>query len=301
MSIEAIAAVKLLKNIDSTHKWILMAIADYAGDTQISYPSLSTLADYTCLSRRTIITRIEELIKLGYLSKHVRVRKNGSHTSNYYKLLFLSNPIQSSVDQGGVVKHDHQGSEAASLGVVMELHPLNNNNINNIYNNNINNNTQGVKHDHYPSEAASLPHKQDVDLKGFCINSTKYWFERFVNIMQGTVYGASASAESSSLYMSFANACREYSVMPFKLVDLTQQHLERWQLLEDKFKDQKFNAPAVCGPTRWLKEGRFTQDLTIYDKLEEQLYAQNKSTTRNNKSARGAENLDGYLEQIRSG
>ena len=61
-----------------TAKSVLMAMADYADDSGRCWPSIPTICEYTCFSRRAVIAAIGWLESTGALSAN---RSNGRHTS----------------------------------------------------------------------------------------------------------------------------------------------------------------------------------------------------------------------------
>lgn len=61
-----------------TAKSVLMALADYADDSGKCWPSIPTLCEYTCFSRRAVIDAIAWLESAGAVQAD---RSNGRHTS----------------------------------------------------------------------------------------------------------------------------------------------------------------------------------------------------------------------------
>ena len=78
-------------------KIVLLKLADNANDDGICFPSYQYIADKCEMTRRSAISHIEYLIKMGLVSKKERKNKDGS-ISNLYFL------------------HLEQGSENISLG-----------------------------------------------------------------------------------------------------------------------------------------------------------------------------------------
>ena len=60
-------------------------IESYAGKTHECYPSYKTIADATCLSVRTVVKVVNQLVSLGWLQRTNQVDKNGQK-SNLYKV-----------------------------------------------------------------------------------------------------------------------------------------------------------------------------------------------------------------------
>ena len=70
-----------------TLKLILMALADAADDHGGCWPSVSTLAKKCTVSTRTVQRSLRVLIHSGLLIAETRQRRDGSSTSNRYRLL----------------------------------------------------------------------------------------------------------------------------------------------------------------------------------------------------------------------
>lgn len=70
-----------------TLKLILMALADAADDQGVCWPSVSTLAKKCTVSTRTVQRSLRVLIHSGLLIAETRQRRDGSSTSNRYRLL----------------------------------------------------------------------------------------------------------------------------------------------------------------------------------------------------------------------
>ncbi len=69
MSIKICAQIWKLE-LEPTDKLLLLALGDYSNDsgTEI-YPGYDSLAEKTGLTKRTIITKIQKLIELGFLTR----------------------------------------------------------------------------------------------------------------------------------------------------------------------------------------------------------------------------------------
>ncbi len=70
-----------------TLKLVLMALADAADDQGVCWPSVSTLAKKCTVSTRTVQRSLRVLIDSGLLIAKPRQRRDGSSTSNRYRLL----------------------------------------------------------------------------------------------------------------------------------------------------------------------------------------------------------------------
>ena len=72
------------QKLEPTKKLILMALADYADDDGVCWPSMNRLADKCNVSRRTILRNINVLKDDGILSSSHRHREDGSMSSSRY-------------------------------------------------------------------------------------------------------------------------------------------------------------------------------------------------------------------------
>jgi hypothetical protein len=70
-----------------TLKLVLMALADAADDQGVCWPSVSTLAKKCTVSTRTVQRSLRALIDRRLLIAELRQRRDGSSTSNRYRLL----------------------------------------------------------------------------------------------------------------------------------------------------------------------------------------------------------------------
>lgn len=86
-------------------KLVLLKLADNANDDGICFPSYQYIADKCEMTRRSAISHIEYLIKMGLVSKKERKNKDGS-ISNLYFL------------------HLEQGSENFALGGSENISPI---------------------------------------------------------------------------------------------------------------------------------------------------------------------------------
>ena len=78
-------------------KLVLLKLADNANDDGICFPSYQYIADKCEMSKRSAISHIDDLIKMGFVTKKARKNKDGS-SANLYLL------------------HLEQGSEKPALG-----------------------------------------------------------------------------------------------------------------------------------------------------------------------------------------
>ncbi len=68
-------------DLSSTHKLVLLALADNANEDGVCWPSISTIARKSCLTDRCVQRAIRELVSAGI----VTIREKSGH-SNSYKL-----------------------------------------------------------------------------------------------------------------------------------------------------------------------------------------------------------------------
>ena len=85
-------------------KLVLLKLADNANDDGICFPSYQYIADKCEMTRRSAISHIEYLIKMGLVSKKERKNKDGSISNLYFLHL----------EQGG--ENFALGGENISLG-----------------------------------------------------------------------------------------------------------------------------------------------------------------------------------------
>ena len=85
-------------------KLVLLKLADNANDDGVCFPSYQYIADKCEMSKRSAISHIDDLIKMGFVTKKARKNKDGSSANLY--LLHL--------EQGG--EKSALGGENISLG-----------------------------------------------------------------------------------------------------------------------------------------------------------------------------------------
>lgn len=112
-------SIKLMSKIwemdmPTSEKFVFLCLSDMANDDGVCWPSLTTVATKTNLTRRSVIRIVNKLITEGWLYKNHRNKKDGSNTSNYYTVnvdkLFTSGVIKSP----GVVTQCHPPSDTVS-------------------------------------------------------------------------------------------------------------------------------------------------------------------------------------------
>lgn len=74
------------QKLSPTPKLVLMALADAANDYGVCWPSVSTVATKCCVSTRTVRRVLQQLVDGGLMLSEQRYRKDGSCSSNRYRL-----------------------------------------------------------------------------------------------------------------------------------------------------------------------------------------------------------------------
>ena len=92
-------------------KLVLLKLADNANDDGVCFPSYQYIADKCEMSKRSAISHIDDLIKMGFVSKKARKNKDGSSTNLY--LLHLTKGSENSALGG---EKFAPGSENSALG-----------------------------------------------------------------------------------------------------------------------------------------------------------------------------------------
>ena len=85
MSIDAMNWV-WTRRLRPSIKFVLLALADAADDNGICWPSIPTLANKTCLDDRSVQRILSNVKRDGLLDVERRYRKDGTPTSNRYRL-----------------------------------------------------------------------------------------------------------------------------------------------------------------------------------------------------------------------
>lgn len=75
-----------LQSLKPTIKFVLMALADAADDDGYCWPSVPTLAKKTCMDGRSVQRILKILREANLIQVKAQYRKDGSPTSNKYKL-----------------------------------------------------------------------------------------------------------------------------------------------------------------------------------------------------------------------
>ena len=72
--------------ISATDKVVLLALADYANEHGLCWPSISSLVQRAHVGERTVQRALQSLEDAGFITRERRKRENGSDTSNIYRL-----------------------------------------------------------------------------------------------------------------------------------------------------------------------------------------------------------------------
>ena len=92
-------------------KLVLLKLADNANDDGVCFPSYQYIADKCEMSKRSAISHIDDLIKMGFVTKKARKNKDGSSANLY--LLHLEQGSEKSAPGGENIS---LGSENFALG-----------------------------------------------------------------------------------------------------------------------------------------------------------------------------------------
>jgi DNA-binding MarR family transcriptional regulator len=98
MSYSAMAWARGIKTGSATVKSVLLAIANYADEEGICWPSQEQLADDTELSRHSIMRALDQLEEMDLITRERRHRKDGSRSSDLI-IIDLSRTEQRSSQQ----------------------------------------------------------------------------------------------------------------------------------------------------------------------------------------------------------
>ena len=106
-------------DLPPTEKFVLLAIADFSNDkTGIAWPSQSTIALKTCLSRQTVNKAIKRLCAKGVLVSSKRSAE-GKSTSNVYRIDIVA---LRDIQPNKVAHNDNQVSNSETDQCNGELH-----------------------------------------------------------------------------------------------------------------------------------------------------------------------------------
>jgi hypothetical protein len=126
MSIKLMSAIWDLDNPDGNKLLILLALADMANDEGYCWPSYATIARKTRLSRYSVIEKMKELIKDGWLTKESRFKddqkeqKSNGYTIHLPKLTEGSQPVLTGGSQPVLTGVVNTGLPESSLNHQLE-------------------------------------------------------------------------------------------------------------------------------------------------------------------------------------
>lgn len=86
MSYSIIAMVYKEQNTKGSERLLLLVLAYHANDEGTCSPSLQTLADECCCSRRFVYKLTAKLKARGYITTQMRLGTNNEYTSNLYTI-----------------------------------------------------------------------------------------------------------------------------------------------------------------------------------------------------------------------
>lgn len=112
MSVAAIAWVFQQDIRPSATKFVLVALADNAGDTNEAWPAVSTICKKTAQDRKTVITALARLIQLGYIEDTGK-RTGTTNQVIIYRLLNVqqqSIPFPVSLESAGIPRQQSRFS-----------------------------------------------------------------------------------------------------------------------------------------------------------------------------------------------
>lgn len=118
-------SIKLMTKIwemdfPTTEKFVFLTLADMANDEGVCWPSFTTMAHKTSMTRRSVIRILNILIQKKWLTKDHRCSKNGSNTSNYYTINVDKLFTPSDTETPGVVTQKHYPSDTVSPKPLIE-------------------------------------------------------------------------------------------------------------------------------------------------------------------------------------
>mgnify|MGYP001809868668 CR=1 FL=1 len=115
MSYSAMAWARSIKTGSATVKSVLLAVANYADEEGICWPSQEQLADDTELSRHSIMRALDQLEDMGLMSRDRRHRKDGSRTSDLITLDLSSTQQRSSEQRSTQQQPKSHGATAEQV------------------------------------------------------------------------------------------------------------------------------------------------------------------------------------------
>lgn len=99
MSYPAMAWARTIKTGSATNKSVLLAVANYANEEGVCWPSQERLAEDTELSRRSIMRALDDLEAAGHITRERRHRSDGSRKTDLITLCLCDTKAPSKNDQ----------------------------------------------------------------------------------------------------------------------------------------------------------------------------------------------------------
>lgn len=116
MSIIAIAQAAKVKTLDTTTKFVLIALSNYANDENEAWPKQTTIAEFCAIARETVCKHLSILEEKGYIKSETRRYKDGRNASKIYNLLFVNNSVsENHTDERQCDGESHGQCEPESL------------------------------------------------------------------------------------------------------------------------------------------------------------------------------------------
>ena len=101
------------RKVSSAPKLVLLALADHTDDDGVCWPGISSVAEKTGLSSRTVRRHVANLVRLGLVAVSKQLRGDGSQTANLYHLLMSKvSPPPEKTDRGPLTKLTGEGDTA---------------------------------------------------------------------------------------------------------------------------------------------------------------------------------------------
>ena len=79
MSIKLMTAVWEREDLTSTHKLVLLALADWANDEGLCWPSINRLAAKTSMAGRSVQRLIRQLEEMGFILREEEIGKGNRY------------------------------------------------------------------------------------------------------------------------------------------------------------------------------------------------------------------------------
>jgi DNA-binding transcriptional ArsR family regulator len=128
MSVQALSWAQVQKTGSPTRKLVLLALADFADDRHVAWPSIASLSSIAEASPRTIQRALSDLEELGLIERVGRHRHDGAQTSNRFLLRVEGGGDKLTgggdrMTRGGATDC-HRGGDTGDRGGVTPVSPL---------------------------------------------------------------------------------------------------------------------------------------------------------------------------------